>query len=123
MNTNELAHDFAAMLKNNQSDQAAAKFNADNIVSYEAMDGPMSVCQGKEAVQKKSEWWAANHEVHNFTTEGPFVNGDQFALRFHVDVTAKESGKRIKMDEIGLYHVENGKIVSERFFFGFGRGA
>jgi ketosteroid isomerase-like protein len=44
------------------------------------------------------------------------VNGDQFALRFSMDVTPK-GGARLQMDEIGLYTVRDGKIVEERFFY------
>ena len=41
----------------------------------------MAVCEGKEALKQKSDWWRANHEVHGAAIEGPFVNGDQFAVR------------------------------------------
>ena len=74
-----------------------------------------AVCEGKDAVHKKSEWWRENHEVHGGSVEGPYVNGDQFVVRFTMDVTPKASGKRMKMDEVGVYTVEKGKIVSERF--------
>ena len=37
MTTAELAKDFTSILKNNDHEKAAAKYNADNIVSYEAM--------------------------------------------------------------------------------------
>jgi hypothetical protein len=68
-------------------------------------------------VHGKGEWWTANHDVHSFQAEGPFVNGDYFALRFKIDVTTKATGQRIQMDEIGLYKVKDGKIVEERFFY------
>ena len=35
-----------------------------------------------------------------------------------MDVTVKETGARMTMDEIGVYTVKNGKIVEERFFYG-----
>lgn len=116
MNTLELASDFTKLLQGNQHEAAAEKYNAEEIVSYEAMEGPMAVCKGKAAVKQKSDWWYANHEVHKVTTEGPFVNGDEFALYFSLDVTPK-GGQRIAMEEIGVYSVKNGKIVSERFFY------
>ena len=50
-------------------------------------------------------------------TEGPFVHGDQFTLRFTMDVTPK-GGARMTMDETALYTVKNGKVVEERFFYG-----
>jgi len=113
----ELAKDFTDLLKQGKDEAAAGKYNADNIVSYEAMEGPMAVCEGKEAVKQKGAWWQANHEVHSANVEGPFVNGDQFAVRFKYDITPKETGKRITMDEVGVYTVKDGKVVAERFYY------
>ena len=117
MTTLELAKDFTNLLKKNDHEGAAAKYNSDDIVSYEAMDGPMREVRGRANVHAKGEWWTANHDVHKFETSGPYVNGDQFALRFSIDVTPKESGQRTQMDEVGLYTVRGGKIVEERFFY------
>ncbi len=117
MTPKETAEAFTAMLKSGDHEAAAAKFNADDIVSLEAMEGPMAVCKGRDAVKAKSDWWYANHEIHSVTSEGPFVNGSQFAVRFEMDVTTKESGERVQMAEVGLYTVKDGKIVEERFFY------
>ena len=117
MTATELAQDFTAMLKRGEHREAAAKYNADDIVSLEAMEGPMAMIKGKDAVEKKGEWWYANHEIHSATAEGPFVNGDQFGVTFAIDVTAKESGQRMQMREIGVYKVKDGKIAEERFYF------
>jgi hypothetical protein len=117
MTTAELAKDFTALLKKNGDEEAASKYNSENIVSYEAMDGPMAECRGKDAVKKKGDWWRENHEVHSVSVEGPYVNGDQFVVRFTIDVTPKASGQRMTMNEMGVYAVEKGKIVSERFFY------
>lgn len=117
MTTKDLAQEFTALLKSGQHDAAAARFNAESIASYEAMDGPMAVCKGKDAVKAKGEWWAANHDVHGGSVEGPYVNGDSFVVRFTIDVTPKQTGQRITMDEVGLYTVRDGKIVEERFFY------
>ena len=117
MTTQELAKDFTNLLKRNDHEGAAAKYNADGIVSLEAMDGPMAVCRGKAAVKEKGAWWQANHEVHGGSVDGPYVNGDQFVVRFTMDVTPKATGQRMTMDEIGIYTVEDGKIVEERFCY------
>ncbi len=117
MTTTDLAKDFVSMLKKRDDAGAAAKYNADSIASYEAMDGPMAVCKGKAEVQKKGEWFFANHEVHSASAEGPFVNGDQFVVRFKYDVTPKATGKRMQMDEVGIYTAKDGKIVEERFCY------
>ncbi|MBR0657186.1 nuclear transport factor 2 family protein [Plastoroseomonas arctica] len=117
MDTKEVAQAVAAMCKEGKHEEAGKQFWADNVVSFEAMEGPMARVEGREGVEAKSAWWYANHEVHSATTEGPYVHGDQFALQFAMDVTMKENGKRMQMTEIGLYTVKDGKIVEERFFY------
>ncbi|HJS79372.1 MAG TPA: nuclear transport factor 2 family protein [Vitreimonas sp.] len=116
MSTADVAKAFTDALKAGDFPKAESSWS-DNVVSYEAQDGPMREVRGKEAVHGKGEWWTENHEVHRFETHGPYVNGDQFALRFSIDVTRKQSGERVSMEEVGLYTVRNGKIVEERFFY------
>lgn len=89
----------------------------EEVISFEPGEGPMAVCDGIDAVRAKSEWWSGAHEIHSGTAEGPWVNGDQFTVRFTMDVTNKDSGERFKMDEIALYTIEDGRIIEERFFY------
>lgn len=113
----EIADDVVAMSKAGDLDGIGAKYWADDIISIEAMEGPMAVLEGKEAVHGKGVWWNGAHEIHGVETFGPFINGDQFAVRWVMDVTIKESGQRMTMDEIALYTVEGDEIIEERFFF------
>ena len=55
--------------------------------------------------------------VHSAEVTGPFPNENRFAVRFLYDVTDKPSGKRMKMDEVGLFTIEDGKITREEFFY------
>jgi limonene-1,2-epoxide hydrolase len=116
MSIKDLAEAFTALLKNNQHEAAAAQYNSPDIVSLEAMDGPMARVQGTAALAEKGAWWYANHEIHGAEAHGPYVNGDQFAVRFWMDVTPK-GADRVQMDEVGIYTVRDGKIVEERFFY------
>ncbi|MDQ8727782.1 nuclear transport factor 2 family protein [Bradyrhizobium sp. LHD-71] len=116
MNTADIAKEFTAALKAGKFEEAE-KFWSDDVVSIEAMEGPMKEARGRPAVHAKGEWWTANHDVHSFEASGPYVNDDQFALFFSIDVTPKATGQRTKMDEVGLYTVRDGKIVEERFLY------
>jgi ketosteroid isomerase-like protein len=118
MTVQEVAAAFTALCKAGEFDKAGADFWAPGVRSVEAMDGPMAVVEGVAAVVAKGEWWYANNEVHAVVTEGPYVNGSQFALRFQMDLTDKATGQRSTSDEVALYTVEDGKIVEERFFYG-----
>jgi ketosteroid isomerase-like protein len=117
MNTQELAKTFTDMCAKGEFEAAGKKFWSDDIESREPMTGEMAVLKGRKAVEGKGEWWYANHEVDNVTVEGPYVHGDQFVVRFKMEVTPKGKN-RLSLDEVGLYTVQNGKIVEERFFMG-----
>lgn len=116
MSVKDIADAFTTALKAHDYATANA-FWSDHVVSIEAMDGPMKETRGRAAVQGKSDWWNANHDVHSFETIGPYMNGDAFAVRFIADVTFKVDGSRRKIDEVGVYTVRDGEIVEERFFY------
>ena len=120
MTTAEIAADFAALCKAGKWDEAGAKYSSPDIVSVEAMGPPGAdlAVRGIEAVKAKGVWWYENHEIHSAEATGPYVNGDQFIMRYKMDVTFKQTGARMQMDEDGLYTVKDGKIVEERFFYG-----
>jgi len=46
-----------------------------------------------------------------------FPTATRFILRFKYDVTPKQTGKRMTLDETGLYTVRDGKIIKEEFFY------
>lgn len=47
--------------------------------------------------------------------EGPFPH-DRFIVHFKYDFTHKHMGTRMTVEEMGLFTVQNGKIVKEEFF-------
>ena len=120
MTVTEIAKDLVALCGEGRFAEAGEKYWADDVVSVEAGAPPGGdpASHGKAAVVAKSEWWANSHETHSAEAHGPYVNGDQFAVRFVMDVTVKDTGARMKMDEIGVYTVKDGKIAEERFFYG-----
>jgi len=112
----EIAEDFVELCEEGAFAEAGEKYWAEDVVSIEAM-GDAPRMQGKEALRAKSKWWYDNHEVHEVEVEGPYVNGDQFAVVFELDVTPKATGERMEMEEVALYTVKDGKIVEERYFY------
>jgi len=114
MDTREVAQAVTVMLR--EGKDAGAAFWHEDVSSIEAMGGSPAV-HGKEAVTAKGANWSAAHEVHGFVVEGPYVNDDQFALHMEIDITVRDTGQRIQMKEVGLYTVQDGKVVEERFFY------
>ncbi len=90
------------------------------IESIEA-SGDDRVAKGMEAINAKNEWWESAMEVHSSTMEGPFPHGeDEFAVTIEMDVTDKAGGFRFQMKEVGVYRVNGGKVVQEKFYYSKG---
>lgn len=117
MTPQELAKAFTDLCKQGQFEEAGRLYWSDDIVSMEPMPGDMAVLKGRTAVEAKGAWWYANHEIHSVKVEGPYVHGQQFVVRFTMDVTPK-GGARQTWDEVGLYTLQGDKILEERFFSG-----
>ena len=117
--TAQIANDLVNLCKQYKFEECLEKYYSPDIVSVESMSMPEMPAEmrGIEAIRGKNKWWIENHEVHSAEVNGPFIGENQFAVQFKFDVTNKPSGKRMQMDEMGLYTVKNGKIVHEHFFY------
>ena len=116
MTTKDIANRLVELCRTGQNVTAVDELYADHIVSLEVAD-PMKEIHGIEGVRGKNTWWLENHEVHGHSVDGPFVNDDEFAVRFSFDITPKATGTRVTMDEVAVYVVEDGKIVQEKFYY------
>jgi hypothetical protein len=117
MSTKEVAQAFTELCKTGKFDEAGQKFWSENVVSVEPMTGEMARLQGRKAIEVKGKWWSENNQVHSTKVDGPFINGDEFALRFEFEVTPKGKSRTV-MREMALYKVEEGKVVEEKFYGG-----
>lgn len=117
--TMEVANQYVALCREGKNaDAVATLFDADAVsVEAVAMPGMAQEARGKAAIKGKGEWWFANHEIHSASITGPWPHGDRFIVGFQFDVTNKPSGKRMQMNEAGLFTVRDGKIVREEFFY------
>ncbi|GJL66888.1 MAG: ketosteroid isomerase [Nitrospirales bacterium] len=119
MSASQIGEELVALCKQGKNMNAIEKFYSSDIVSIEAyaMPGMEQTQTGLDAIKGKNTWWVENHEVHDGNVTDPFPNGNRFAVISTFDVTPKHTGKRMTMEEIGLYTVEGGKIVKEEFFY------
>ena len=120
MSVMEIGKELIALCREGKNLEAIEKFYSPDIESVKAMAMPgMGQTQrGIEDIKGKTKWWHENHEVHGGgEVSGPFPHGDRFIVLFKMEVTPKQTGKRMTMEEVGLYSVENGKIVKEEFFY------
>ena len=91
---------------------------ADNVRSVDPPNSPyFGYAEGKTAVRKKGEDFVSGiKELHSAYTTPPVIGGNHFAVGREMDVTTQNFG-RVKIDEIMLYEVSDGKIVLEQFFY------
>ena len=120
MTTQEVANRFNELAQSGQWDKVQAELYADNAVSIEPAHAAamgMGNAEGMDAIKKKGE--AFNQmveEMHGGYSSAPVVGGNFFSVAMGMDCTMKGAG-RMKMDEICVYEVKDGKIVKEQFFF------
>jgi ketosteroid isomerase-like protein len=124
MNANDIGKKLVALCKEGRNEEVAKTLYSKDIESVEASAPPGGgerTAKGLEAVLAKGAWWAENHTVHSAEVHGPYPHGDdRFAVRFVYDVTNKPRNQRLKLDEVAVFHVADGKVVREEFFYGMG---
>ena len=122
MTTQEVANKWAEYCRSGHWDKALEELYADHCVSIE-MEGAQGFPQkveGIEAMKVKGEHWNNMvEEFHGTEIEGPIVAGNHFTASMKMDITMKGRPRSIN-EEVGVFRVENGKIVSEQFFYELG---
>jgi len=115
----EIAKRYVELCQAGKYEGCLDELYAKDAVSIEAaaQPGMDRVVKGLDGIRAKGKSWSESNVVQSAEVMGPFPNDNRFAVRFTFDVTNKPSGRRMKMDEIGLFTVENGKIAREEFFY------
>ena len=92
---------------------------AADAVSVEAADfGQGRETHGIEGIRGKHAWFNETFEVLEHGESDPMPHGDdRFAVIFTAKTRNRETGAVEDMKEVGLYHVDGGKIVREEFFY------
>ncbi|TMV08895.1 nuclear transport factor 2 family protein [Ruegeria sediminis] len=120
MNLKEIAEELVAGCREDRAKENLNKLYAPDAVSVEAADMPGMgrETHGVDGIRGKHDWWEGAHEVSGASVSDPFLHGeDRFAVIFEVQGKVKDSGESFDMREVGVYHVANGKIVREEFFY------
>ncbi len=117
-NTQEIAARFNELAQQEKWFEIQDEFFADNVRSIDPPDSPyFGYAEGKSSVRKKGEDFVKRIEgLHSAHTSEPVVSGNHFAVGRALDITVQGHG-RIQMNQIMLYEVKDGQIVSEQFFY------
>jgi hypothetical protein len=118
MTTQEVANRFHQLAQTGQWDQIQNELYGDGVVSIEPEHSQgLQSAKGIDAIRQKGKQFSEMvEEMYGGYSNEPQVAGNHFAVAMGMDVTMKGMG-RMKMDEIAVYEVKDGKIVKEQFFY------
>jgi len=118
LTTLEVATRFNELAQQEKWFEIQDKLFAQNVKSIDPPDSPyFKNAEGKSNVRKKGEAFVSRIEAaHKRYTTAPVISGNHFAVGREVDITVKGFG-RIQINEIMLYEVRDGQIISEQFFY------
>jgi hypothetical protein len=118
MTTTEVAQQLVELCRHGKIDEAHQTLFAADAKSTEADDsmGPR-VVEGLDALRAKAAAFDAGmEEFHGATISDPIVAGNSFAITWSLEATFKGRG-RTTMEEVCVYQVKDGKVISEQFFY------
>ena len=118
LTTQEVATRFNELAQQEKWFEIHDEFFSDDVRSIDPPHSPyMGYAEGKAAVRKKGEEFVSRIEAfHGARTSEPVVSGNHFAVGREMEITVRPHG-RIKLNEIMLYEVRDGQIISEQFFY------
>lgn len=122
MSVQDIANKWKEYCSTGQWESALKELYSNEAVSLEmeGAEGLPGRVEGMDAINEKgAQWNQMVEEFHGMEIDGPIVAGDHFAATMKMDVTMKGQPRGV-MEEIALFKVADGKIVSEQFFYPLG---
>ncbi len=118
MTTSEIASRFNELAQTGQWNVIQNELFSADAKSVEPPHAQgLQTVEGIDAIREKGKQFAESvEEVHSGYSTEPVVAGSHFSVAMGMDVTMKGMG-RMKMDEIVVYEVKDGKIIKEQFFY------
>lgn len=118
MTTQEVANRFYTLAQQGDWNTIQDELFSKEARSIEPAGAPgLETVSGIDKIKEKAKKWEAMiQEVHGGYCHPPQVAGNYFSCAMGVDLTMKGQS-RSQLDEVAVYHVQDGKIVSEQFFF------
>src|SRR5579862_5569829 len=119
MTTLEIANKYYELANQRKWVEILDELYTDNALCIEpehaAARGLKVVTEGREAIKAKGDAHRAKIEtLHSRYCSEPLVTGKHFSMILQSDVTFKNQ-PRTQLEEIGVFEVKDGKIISEKF--------
>ena len=118
MTTKEIAKQLVAYCRKGDWEGAQTNLYAEDAKSTEPYATPefQKETTGLKAIRDKSiKFDQIVEQTHGIDVSEPLIAGNTIAFALSMDVTMKGQG-RMKIEELCVYGVNDGKIISEEFF-------
>ena len=124
MSIETIANRLVELCRTGQHEQAYHELFADNASAHEMPGYPQNeITIGKEAILKKGEAWSKDvAEVLKMEVTDPLIYGNHFAIGMGIQLKKKDGTIGAFEQEICVYEIQDGKIVSERFIYSMPEG-
>jgi hypothetical protein len=117
MTTQQVADRLVDLCRRGLILEAQQELFADDVTSHEPVSSQTPPAIGKEAVMAKGKHFASLiEERRSGSFDDPIVAGSYFSFVCKLDATLTGIGK-IVWDEICVFGVKEGKVISEQFFY------
>jgi limonene-1,2-epoxide hydrolase len=117
MTTREIAERLVSLCREGRVETAQKELYAEDAINIEPYGTPAFPKETKglnAIIEKGHRFTAMIEQVHSISISEPLVAGTSFVYAMQLDATIKGHG-RMNMDELCIYEVKDGKIISERF--------
>jgi len=95
-------------------DEGAFALYADNVESIEPGQPPM---RGIDAIRQKFAGWRTMVSSAHFDPRRVCVDGKTIVIEWVGDCTLAATGKQVRLHEVAIHEVRDGKIKRELFFY------
>ena len=112
----EIANRLSSLCSEHKFVEAYTELFSEHADSIDPMNKNVPL-SGLGVLMERERLFLENTDIHDLKVAHPSFAGSYFCVTMSFDFTPKGQERR-KVEELAVYKVENGKIVSQQFFVG-----
>ncbi len=117
MTTRKIAERLVELIRRQRFIEAIEELYAPDVSSRENCEPTV---RGYDAVLANNRRWVETMKIERFEVPNFYVDGDAIVIEMDSDFTHAETGEEFHSEQVGVYKVRDGKVVSSRFYYGYG---
>jgi len=118
MNTiHQIADRLITLCREQKFVEAYRELFGEEAESIDPVYAIMPPARGLITLIEREKQFLAKAEIHSISLSEPIISGSYFTVKLNMSFTHADRGE-VNMEELCVYHVKGGKIVSQQFFIG-----